>query len=191
MRARQRTRRGRRARGLDAADVVVVTGHGGASLAYADVVLPAAVQHERLGTVTNIEGRVTASHRRSSPRSAWPDVAIASELAEELDRALGSRRSNGRQDDRGDHGYPALSVLNDSTSDAWSWVTSRSAPRVDRWIDGVPRNSFDRSGRSRCERGTTVLADVATMTSATPATLGDLGTSDKLEVRSPTRTRCE
>jgi NADH-quinone oxidoreductase subunit G len=45
---------------LDAALVVVVSGHGGATLAYADVVLPAAVQHERIGTVTNIEGRVTS-----------------------------------------------------------------------------------------------------------------------------------
>ncbi|HEY5263065.1 MAG TPA: NADH-quinone oxidoreductase subunit NuoG, partial [Acidimicrobiales bacterium] len=58
---------------LDKADVVVVTGHGGASLAYADVVLPAAVQHERLGTVTNIEGRVTAvAPKIVAPGSAWP-----------------------------------------------------------------------------------------------------------------------
>ncbi len=63
---------------LEAADVVVVTGHGGPSLAYADVVLPAAVQHERSGTVTNIEGRVTAvTPKIVAPGSAWPDVAIA------------------------------------------------------------------------------------------------------------------
>ncbi|HEY5009595.1 MAG TPA: molybdopterin-dependent oxidoreductase, partial [Acidimicrobiales bacterium] len=104
---------------LDRADVVVVTGHGGASLAYADVVLPAAVQHERLGTVTNIEGRVTAvAPKIVAPGSAWPDVAIASELAEELGQSIGlASVEQAAQTIEETTGYPALSVLNDSTSD--------------------------------------------------------------------------
>ena len=104
---------------LDTADVVVVTGHGGAPLAYADVVLPAAVQHERLGTVTNIEGRVTAvAPKIVAPGSAWPDVAIASELAEELGQSIGlASVEQAAKTIEETTGYPALSVLNDSTSD--------------------------------------------------------------------------
>ncbi len=75
---------------LDAAQVVVVSGHGGKTLAYADVVLPAAVQHERAGTVTNIEGRVTnVTAKIGAPGSSWTDVAIASELAESCGQNLG------------------------------------------------------------------------------------------------------
>ena len=118
---------------LDTADVVVVTGHGGASLAYADVVLPAAVQHERLGTVTNIEGRVTAvAPKIVAPGSAWPDVAIASELAEELGQSLGlASVEQAAKTIEETTGYPALSVLNDSTSDGVvvGDVAERSARR--------------------------------------------------------------
>ncbi len=104
---------------LEAAEVVVVTGHGGASLAYADVVLPAAVQHERTGTVTNIEGRVTAvAAKVVAPGSAWPDVAIAAELAEEFGQHLGltsvEQAAKALEDATG---YPALSALHDATSD--------------------------------------------------------------------------
>ncbi|HEY5438375.1 MAG TPA: molybdopterin-dependent oxidoreductase, partial [Acidimicrobiales bacterium] len=104
---------------LERADVVVVTGHGGSTLAYADVVLPAAVQFERTGTVTNIEGRVTAvAPKIVAPGSAWPDVAIASELADELGQSigLGSIEEAARAIEE-TTGYPALSVLGDSSDD--------------------------------------------------------------------------
>jgi anaerobic selenocysteine-containing dehydrogenase len=170
---------------LDAADVVVVTGHGGASLAYADVVLPAAVQHERLGTVTNIEGRVTAvAPKIVAPGSAWPDVAIASELAEELGQSIGlASVEQAAKTIEETTGYPALSVLNDSTSDGVvvGDVAERSARRPLDPMAFPGIRSTEAVGLG-ANAGTTVLADVATMTSATPATLGDLGTSDKLEV---------
>ena len=104
---------------LARADVVVVTGHGGATLAHANVVLPAAVQHERTGTVTNIEGRVTAvAAKLVAPGSAWPDVAIASELAEEFGQSLGLASVEATaQTIEVTTGYPALSVLNDGSSD--------------------------------------------------------------------------
>jgi NADH-quinone oxidoreductase subunit G len=104
---------------LEVADVVVVTGHGGKTLAYADVVLPAAVQHERLGTVTNIEGRVTAvAAKIAAPGSAWPDVAIASELAEQCGQSLGlASVDQAAKVIEETTGYPALSVLNDVTDE--------------------------------------------------------------------------
>jgi NADH-quinone oxidoreductase subunit G len=104
---------------LERADVVVVTGHGGATLAYANVVLPASVQHERTGTVTNIEGRVTSvAPKIVAPGSAWPDVAIAAELAEVFGQSLGLESIElCAKTIEETTGYPALSVLNDSTSD--------------------------------------------------------------------------
>ena len=170
---------------LDTADVVVVTGHGGASLAYADVVLPAAVQHERLGTVSNIEGRVTAvAPKIVPPGSAWPDVAIASELAEELGQSLGlSSVEQTANTIEVTTGYPALSVLNDSTSDGVvvGDVAERSLRRpLDpmafpgiRSTDAVGLGAF---------AGTTSMLDVVSATTTTSATLGDLGTSDKIDV---------
>ena len=100
---------------LDAAKVVVVSGHGGQTLAYADVVLPAAVQHERHGTVTNMEGRVTnVTAKIVAPGSAWPDVAIAAELAEACGQSLGidSVELCAKVIEE-TTGYPALSVMND------------------------------------------------------------------------------
>jgi NADH dehydrogenase/NADH:ubiquinone oxidoreductase subunit G len=104
---------------LENADVVVVTGHGGKTLAYADVVLPAAVQHERRGTVTNIEGRVTAvAAKIVAPGSAWPDVAIASELAEQCGQSLGlASVEQAAKVIEETTGYPALGVLNDVTDE--------------------------------------------------------------------------
>jgi anaerobic selenocysteine-containing dehydrogenase len=95
--------------------VIVVTGHGGKTLAYADVVLPAAVQHERLGTVTNIEGRVTAvTPKIVAPGSAWSDVNIAAELAEQCGQSLGlSSVHETAKVIEETTGYPALSVLID------------------------------------------------------------------------------
>ncbi len=100
---------------LERADVVVVTGHGGATLQHADVVLPAAVSYERYGTVTNLEGRVTAlAPKLVAPGSAWNDVAIAAELAHALGHPLDldSIEAAAREIER-TTGYPALSVLTD------------------------------------------------------------------------------
>ena len=107
------------ARGLAAANVIAVTGHGGATLAFADVVLPASVQYERTGTVTNLEGRVTAvAPKISAPGSAWSDVAIAAELALEWGANLGLGSVElAAQVIEETTGYAALSVLQDQAFD--------------------------------------------------------------------------
>jgi NADH-quinone oxidoreductase subunit G len=71
--------------------VVAVTGHPSQSVdAYADVVLPCAVAHERPGTTTNLEGRVSRlGPKVSAPGFAWPDWMIAAELAGALGADLG------------------------------------------------------------------------------------------------------
>ncbi len=117
---------------LGAGQVVVVTGHGGTTLQFADVVLPAAVQHERLGTVTNIEGRVTAvTAKIVAPGSAWPDVAIASELAEQCGQSLGlASVEEAAKVLEATTGYPALSVLNDVTDEGT--VVGRRNERTER-----------------------------------------------------------
>jgi len=61
------------------------------SAALADVVLPAAAHHERAGTTTNIEGRVSrVGHKLVAPGMCWPDWMIASELALRLGGDLGA-----------------------------------------------------------------------------------------------------
>jgi predicted molibdopterin-dependent oxidoreductase YjgC len=71
--------------------VVAVTGHPSQSVdAHADVVLPCAVAHERPGTTTNIEGRVSrVGPKLTAPGFAWPDWVIAAELAAALGADLG------------------------------------------------------------------------------------------------------
>jgi NADH-quinone oxidoreductase subunit G len=71
--------------------VVAVTGHPSQSVDdYADVVLPCAVAHERPGTTTNLEGRVTRlGPKVSAPGFAWPDWMIAAEVAAALGGDLG------------------------------------------------------------------------------------------------------
>ncbi len=121
---------------LKNAHVISVTGHGGATLAFADVVLPAAVQHERAGTVTNIEGRVTAlSPKIVAPGSAWNDIAIAAELAEQFGQSLGlsSIEQTARTIEE-TTGYPALSVLNDSAFEGVV-VGSTQTPSARRTLD--------------------------------------------------------
>ncbi len=78
-------------RALNAADfVVAVCGHPGGVTDWADVVLPAAIEHERPGTTTNVEGRVTRlGQKLVPPGQAWPDWMIAAELAAELGTDLG------------------------------------------------------------------------------------------------------
>ena len=71
--------------------VVAVTGHPSQSVdAHADVVLPCAVAHERPGTTTNLEGRVSRlGPKLTAPGFAWPDWMIAAELADALGADLG------------------------------------------------------------------------------------------------------
>ncbi len=117
---------------LARAAVVVVAGHGGPTLAHADVVLPAAVAHERSGTVTNLEGRVTAlAAKVVAPGSAWGDVAIAAELAAELGADLGMAGVEDAArllEERA--AYPALSVL--TSVNVEGVVAGRAAPAVAR-----------------------------------------------------------
>jgi predicted molibdopterin-dependent oxidoreductase YjgC len=76
--------------------VVAVTGHPSESVTtYADVVLPCAVAHERPGTTTNLEGRVTRlGQKLTAPGFAWPDWMIAAELAAALGADLGVTSAN-------------------------------------------------------------------------------------------------
>ena len=76
--------------------VIAVTGHPSQSVdAHADVVLPCAVTHERAGTTTNIEGRVSRlGPKLTAPGFAWPDWMIAAELATALGADLGVRSLN-------------------------------------------------------------------------------------------------
>jgi NADH-quinone oxidoreductase subunit G len=81
--------------------IVAVTGHPSESVdAYADVVLPCAVAHERPGTTTNLEGRVTRlGQKLTAPGFAWPDWMIAAELAAALGRDLGVTSANDLADE--------------------------------------------------------------------------------------------
>jgi NADH-quinone oxidoreductase subunit G len=76
--------------------IVAVTGHPSESVdTYADVVLPCAVAHERPGTTTNIEGRVSRlGQKLTAPGFAWPDWMIATELADALGSDLGVSSAN-------------------------------------------------------------------------------------------------
>jgi NADH-quinone oxidoreductase subunit G len=78
-------------RAVDAAGfVVAVTGHPTPGASSADVILPAAVAHERAGTTTNVEGRVSRLGQKLVPPGlAWPDWMIAAELAGALGADLG------------------------------------------------------------------------------------------------------
>ncbi len=70
--------------------VVAVDGFLSPSAALADVVLPVAIAHERTGTTTNIEGRVTRlAQKLVSPGQCWPDWMVAAELADRLGGDLG------------------------------------------------------------------------------------------------------
>ncbi|MGP0030976.1 MAG: molybdopterin oxidoreductase family protein, partial [Acidimicrobiales bacterium] len=80
---------------------VAVTGHPSESVDdHADVVLPCAVAHERPGTSTNIEGRVSRlGHKLTAPGFAWPDWMIAAELAAALGADLGVSSANDLADE--------------------------------------------------------------------------------------------
>jgi NADH-quinone oxidoreductase subunit G len=173
------------AKALEAAHVVVVTGHGGATLAYADVVLPAAVQHERLGTVTNIEGRVTAvTAKIVAPGSAWPDVAIASELAEQCGQSLGlASVEQAAKVLEATTGYPALSVLNDVSDEGV--LVGRRGDRVERRaldpmaFPGI--KSINTVGLGELS-GAVIEDHVTEAASPTGASLSDVAAGRKVEV---------
>ena len=170
---------------LSASDVIVVTGHGGATLAYADVVLPAAVQHERTGTVTNIEGRVTAlSAKLVAPGSSWHDVAIAAELADEFGQSLGlvsiDETAKAIEETTG---YPAYSVLRDGASDgvvAGSGLSVASPRPLDPMaFPGILSMETARLG----SRGDDTVRDLAVHTdSTTSATLEQVGAGRAVNV---------
>jgi hypothetical protein len=88
---------------------VVVTGHGGQTLAYADVV-SAGRGAARTHSARSPTSKVASPRSRAkivAPGSAWPDVAIASELAESSARASGSASVEGAaKDHRRDDGLP-------------------------------------------------------------------------------------
>jgi NADH-quinone oxidoreductase subunit G len=70
--------------------VVAVASAPGPITELANVVLPAAEAHERPGTTTNVEGRVSRlGQKLVPPGQAWPDWMIASELAVHLGGELG------------------------------------------------------------------------------------------------------
>ena len=79
-------------RALEAAGfVVAVDTFLSPSSARADVVLPATTAHERAGTTTNVEGRVTRlGQKLVAPGQCWPDWMIAAELAARLGGDLGA-----------------------------------------------------------------------------------------------------
>jgi predicted molibdopterin-dependent oxidoreductase YjgC len=77
-------------RALAGADFVVSVATSPSPLGdHADVVLPAAEAHERPGTCTNIEGRISRlGQKLVPPGQSWPDWMIAAELAVHLDADL-------------------------------------------------------------------------------------------------------
>ena len=83
--------RGLARRALDNIDFIVsVATSPDASTAAADVVLPVAADHERPGTTTNIEGRISrVGQKLVAPGQAWADWVIAAELAAHLGGDLG------------------------------------------------------------------------------------------------------
>ncbi len=102
--------------------IVAVASSPGPLTERADVVLPAAEAHERPGTTTNIEGRVSRlGQKLVPPGQAWPDWMIASELAVHLGADLGL----------------------DSVGDVWDEV-ERVAPAY----RGITRSLLDMPGAS-------------------------------------------
>ena len=167
------------------AKVIAVTGHGGATLEYAHVVLPAAVQHERSGTVTNIEGRVSAvAPKIVAPGSAWPDVAIAAELADQLGQSIGltSVEQTAKTIEEST-GYPALSVANDERHDGVV-VGRRDASSLRHALDPMafPGIRSAESVGMSSYTGATVEESAASSVHTRPATLDDVVRRDTLEV---------
>jgi NADH-quinone oxidoreductase subunit G len=169
---------------LEAGDVVVVTGHGGKTLAYADVVLPALVAYERNGTVTNLEGRVTAvTEKIGAPGSAWSDVAIAAELADQCGQSLGlTSIEQTAQVIEETTGYPALSVLVDSAGEGQ--VVGRTARERRHALDPMAFpgiRSTDAVGLAEFAGATPEPRASASLAPA-PATLADVAAGRGVDV---------
>jgi NADH-quinone oxidoreductase subunit G len=65
--------------------LIAVTGNGSSVVAAAQVVLPTPISHERGGTTTNLEGRVSRLGQKVvAPGDAWEDWMLVTELAHEL-----------------------------------------------------------------------------------------------------------
>ena len=118
--------------------VVAVTGHPSESVdAHADVVLPCAVSHERPGTTTNIEGRVSRlGPKITAPGFAWTDWMIAAELAAALGADLGVS-SLSELDEELERTAPAYTGLTRTSSlrtppTTASWCRSRTTPAAPR-----------------------------------------------------------
>jgi NADH dehydrogenase/NADH:ubiquinone oxidoreductase subunit G len=118
--------------------MVAVTGHPSESVdAHADVVLPCAVAHERAGTTTNIEGRVSRlGPKLSAPGFAWPDWMIAAELAAALGSDLGVSSDNDLADELA-RTAPAYAGL--TQAGAALRRRARRHPRAARRQRGPPR----------------------------------------------------
>ena len=174
-------------RALAASEVIVVTGHGGPTLAHADVVLPVAVSYERTGTVTNLEGRVSAlAPKIVAPGSAWSDVAVAAELALTygVDLGLTSIESAARQLEE-TTGYPALSVLQDADFEG-ALVGPTAAPARRRAMDpmafpGIRSTKTVGLGDST---GALAVLDATDVGSVAAATRGDVR-RDTVELPAP------
>jgi NADH-quinone oxidoreductase subunit G len=155
------------ARALEQCAVVVVAGHGSDTLAYADVVLPATVGYERRGTVTNLEGRVSAlAAKVTAPGAAWDDATIAAEWAATLGAEWGWGGPDAASAEiEARTGYPALSVLEDDTFDGVV-IDRADALSLRRALDPVGTPGI----RSAATVGVTSLA--GTVREPAPATLG-------------------
>jgi anaerobic selenocysteine-containing dehydrogenase len=117
-----------------------------------------------VGTVTNLEGRVSALNAKLvAPGSAWPDVAIAAELAEEFGQSLGmSSVVDAARAIEETTGYPALSVLEGSSDEV---VIGRAATTTARRpLDPIAFpgiRSIETSGLSERASATTVEVGAA------------------------------
>ena len=116
-------------RGLIGADFVVAVASSPTTVTeHADVVLPAAEAHERPGTTTNIEGRISRlGQKLVPPGQAWPDWMIAAELAVHLGSDLGFD-SVGQVWDEIERLAPAYRGITRSVLDALGTVDGVVAP---------------------------------------------------------------
>ncbi len=159
-----------------------MTGHGGATLAYADVVLPAAVaaRTRRAPSPTSRAASRALDAKIVAPGSAWPDVAIAAELAEEFGQSLGlSSVVEAARAIEETTGYPALSVLDglERRRRRRPRRDERAAPRPG--PDGLPGHPLDRDRpvSPSAPRRTTVEVDAPrdTRPPASPGTRSSAG----------------
>ena len=128
--------------------VLVISSHGGPMLAHASVVLPATAAHERDGSTTNLEGRISALVQKQPPKgSAWADWAIASELGNELGHDLGFTTVDSVTDAIAElapsHGHITTSLLRLTTHGGGVVVPLRSLPGAPaRGADPIAASGF-------------------------------------------------